>query len=117
MEEELLDILKDLGKEALRTGIRVTGEVAYKYLSKKMDRKSNSNTKLYHVGTNFFMNTNTVLYYSFEDNVVYGYSLHDFGDRWVQTNISLSENPANYDGGYSHIQKLYRDAHGNLYVD
>lgn len=117
MEDLLLGLLKEFAGAAMRTGGELTAKAAYNYIGSSFSSSSKADTKLYHVGTNFYMKSNTILHYSFVDNIVYGYSLHDFGDRWVRTHISTSENPSNYDGGYWYVQKFYRDQYGNLYKD
>lgn len=116
MEDLLLDLLKEFAGAAMRTGGELTAKAAYNYVGSAFSSSSNTNAKLYHVGTNFYMKTNTILYYSFEDNVVYGYDLKNFGDRWIRTPISTSENPNNFEG-YFYAQKFYRDQYGKLYKD
>ncbi len=117
MEDFLLGLLKEFALTTMRAGAEMTAKAAYNYIGSSFNSSSNAKTKLYHVGTNFYMKSNTILYYSFEDNIVYGYSLNDFGNRWVTTQISTSENPSNYDGGYFYVQRFYRDQYGNLYKD
>lgn len=97
----LLDIFREFANEALREGARITTREAYKYVSNEFRSISNTSEQLYHVGTNFYMNDGTILWYNFEYNTVYGYR---YGNaKWVETNVNIEEDPASYNGGYSYF--------------
>ncbi|MEO0686803.1 MAG: hypothetical protein AAFY76_17610 [Cyanobacteria bacterium J06649_11] len=116
MEGILENLLADFITQAKSEGIRLGVRSMYEYVQNTLQSSKNTYSQLYHAGRMYYMNDNSLLYYSDEENTVYGYDFNQFGDRWVETNISILENPGKY-GGYFRVQKYLTDINGNLFYE
>lgn len=116
MDDLLGELVQEFAKAIIREGGKVTVKSMYNYISGSSQSSTSTNTPLYVAGKMFYMNDNTMLYYSTDGRrVVRGYDYYTWGDRWVDTNVPFDYEPSNFNGGIAYTELYYIDDYGNLY--
>ena len=114
MEDILDEIVVEFRNQVIRHAVQATSNAFMSFFRGSLKSTATVTVPVRNVGRNFYMRSNVTLWYNFKDSTVYMYSVADFGNRWVESDIPINKNPMQL-GKVLAIDELYEDAYGNLY--
>lgn len=116
MEDFLTEFVSEFVSAAFREGGRLSAKGIYNAVSNQSGSASSTNTRLHFAGILYYMADGTLLYFKNDGRqVVTGYNIHTWGDRWVETDVPFAYAPSSYNGGVTQKVDYYMDEYGRLY--